>query len=233
MEGIKFRELRADELEVRQSAKKDGYVSLLIYKDSRCDMRVLDETVGSENWEVDYKREGDTLLCGLSIYSDKHQRFLTKWAAGSESNIEAVKGEQSDSLKRAAFAWGLGRALYTAPKINVPENQAYGKLTVKEIKYEDEKIVALTIVNGRGNVIYNFPGGANTRFSTEEPEAQKTNKTNAEKLKDFCTGKKGTEDTKVLKKFYEFYCEKINSFDHCTQSTLDKIWDKWKSSERR
>lgn len=229
MAEIKFRNLRADELEVREASKKNGYTTLLIYKDSRVDMRILDETVGVENWEVDYKREGNTLLCGLSIYSDTHKRFLTKWAAGSESNIEAVKGEQSDSFKRAAFAWGLGRALYTAPKINVPEEQAYGKLSVSEIAYEGERISKLTIINGRGNVIYNYPGGANTKFSYQEPE--KPVQTNSQKLKSFCSQEKLKEgvDTKVLKKFYEFYEQKIDGFEHCNPQNL---WNKWVERER-
>lgn len=241
MQEIKFRQLNADELEVRKSGKKDGYVSLLIYKDSRCDMRILDETVGSDNWEVDYKREGDTLLCGISIYSERHQRFLTKWAAGSESNIEAVKGEQSDALKRSAFAWGLGRALYTAPKINVPEEQAYGKLSVREIAYEGERISKLTIVNGRGNVIYSYPGGVNTKYidstDTTAPKTTKekpgNNLSNSEKLKNFCSNEKLNPDTdnKVLLKFYEYYKDRVDGFDR--SPNYEKMWEKWLANERK
>lgn len=235
MENVHFRNLRADELEVRQSSKKDGYVSLLIYKDSRCDQRILDETVGSEDWEVDYKREGDTLLCGISIYSEKHKRFLTKWAAGSESNIEAVKGEQSDAFKRAAFCWGLGRALYTAPKINIPEGQAYGKMSVSEIEYSGDKITHLKIINGSGSVIYNYPGGANTKYSYEPVPRQEEHtapKTNLDRLTDFCSNEKLNPDTNkdVLLKFYNFYKDKINTFDRTPN--IEKLWNNWKSKER-
>ena len=46
-----FRDLRADEIDVRlQSVKQNGLV-LLLYKDARCDMNILDETVGAENWQ--------------------------------------------------------------------------------------------------------------------------------------------------------------------------------------
>ena len=223
---IKFRNLNADELEVRSSECKGDNVSLLIYKDSRVDMRVLDETVGNEDWDVQYKREGDTLLCGLGIYSEKHNRFVYKWAAGSESNFEAVKGEQSDALKRAAFCWGIGRALYTAPKIYVPKEQAAGKCGVSEIEYSEDgsRITALKIVNGRGNVIFNYPGGANTK----EPETAP--KSNKEKLTEFCSERKEAGDDKaVLKKFYDFYLDKCEEF---TYFSPRKLYDKWVASER-
>ena len=52
---LKFRSLRADEVFVRaQSVKQNGCI-LLLYKDSRCDMNILDETVGSMNWQREHK----------------------------------------------------------------------------------------------------------------------------------------------------------------------------------
>ena len=43
---ITFRALRADEIEARVSTVKESGMSLLLYKDARCDMRILDETFG-------------------------------------------------------------------------------------------------------------------------------------------------------------------------------------------
>ena len=51
----KFRTLRADELDCRVGTCNDKSFSLLLYKDARCDQNVLDETVGIENWQRDYK----------------------------------------------------------------------------------------------------------------------------------------------------------------------------------
>ena len=49
-----FRDLTADEIEVRiHSVKKNGVV-LLLYKNARCDMNILDETVGAENWQREH-----------------------------------------------------------------------------------------------------------------------------------------------------------------------------------
>ena len=46
----KFRDLRADEIECRvQSVKENGLV-LLLYKDARVDMNILDETVGARTY---------------------------------------------------------------------------------------------------------------------------------------------------------------------------------------
>ena len=46
-----FRDLRADEVDVRVGATYNGDVTLLLYKDARCDMNILDETVGSDRWQ--------------------------------------------------------------------------------------------------------------------------------------------------------------------------------------
>jgi hypothetical protein len=40
----KFRCLRADEIECRVQQVKDNGLVLLLYKDARCDMIILDET---------------------------------------------------------------------------------------------------------------------------------------------------------------------------------------------
>ena len=44
-----FRDLTADEIEVRIHSVKKNEVVLLLYKNARCDMNILDETVGAEN----------------------------------------------------------------------------------------------------------------------------------------------------------------------------------------
>ncbi len=48
---MKFRDLIEDDIEVRvQSVKQNGLV-LLLYKNARVDMNILDETVGAGNWQ--------------------------------------------------------------------------------------------------------------------------------------------------------------------------------------
>lgn len=216
---IKFRNICADELEVRVAEKKDGYMNVLVYKDSRVDMRILDETVGNDGWIVQYKREGDTLLCGIGIYVEKHKAFIYKWAAGAESNYEKVKGEQSDALKRSGFVWGIGRALYSAPKIRIPETNS--KLSVSKIEYsEDDKITDLEIVDRKGNVVFNYVDGRIVPI-------QEINRTDV--LKAVCSELKiAGEDTKQLLKFFEYYSKKAETFDVWNARLVRKLWDKWK-----
>ena len=149
----KFRDLRADEIECRvQSCKKNGLI-LLLYKDARVDMNILDETVGASNWQREHYECKGNLFCKVGIWiADK---WIWKSDCGTESNTEAQKGEASDSFKRACFNWGIGRELYTSPFVWIPAdkcnivdgNKCYDKFEVKSIEIVDKKIVALEIVN--------------------------------------------------------------------------------------
>lgn len=110
-----FRDLRADEIEVRVAQATEKGVSLLLYKDARCDQNILDETVGAMNWQRKHTR--DNANCVVSLWDEKKQMWVSKEDTGTESNTEKEKGLASDSFKRACFNWGIGRELYTAPFI--------------------------------------------------------------------------------------------------------------------
>ena len=62
----KFRLLRADEIDCRVAMVKNSGLSLLLYKDARCDMNILDEEVGQENWQRSHSR--DNANCTVSIW---------------------------------------------------------------------------------------------------------------------------------------------------------------------
>ena len=117
----KFRELRADEIECRVSTVKENGCSLLLYKDARCDMNILDEAVGPMNWERKHTR--DNANCTVSIYDSEKQLWISKEDTGIESFSAKEKGLASDSFKRACFNWGIGRELYTAPFIWIPSDK--------------------------------------------------------------------------------------------------------------
>ena len=155
-----FRNLTEDEIECRvQSVKQNGLV-LLLYKNARCDMNILDETVGAENWQRDHYECKGNLFCRVGILtSPGDERWVFKSDCGVESNTEAQKGEASDSFKRACFNWGIGRELYTAPFIWIPAAectalkakgdrwQCYDSFEVRKIKVEKGRIVGLAIRN--------------------------------------------------------------------------------------
>ena len=87
---MKFRKLRADEVDCRISTISDKGLSLLLYKDARCDMNILDETVGPMNWQRSHSR--DNANCTVSIYDTEKQIWVSKEDTGTESYTEKEKG---------------------------------------------------------------------------------------------------------------------------------------------
>ena len=166
----KFRLLRADEIEARiQSVKSNGCV-VLLYKDARCDMNILDETIGAENWQRNHEVINGNLFCNVGINIKKEDGFdhwVWKQDVGTESNTEKEKGQASDSFKRACFNWGIGRELYSSPFIwikldssEITNGKCYLKFIVKEIGYnEKEEINKLVIIDENGKERFRFPKG--------------------------------------------------------------------------
>jgi len=182
---MKFRTLKADEIECRVSTVKENGVSLLLYKDARCDMNVLDETVGPENWTRHHEVINGNLFCNVGIRVEKgDDRDFGEWVfkqdVGTESYTEKEKGQASDSFKRACFNWGIGRELYTSPfiwinakDVNLSEKNGkhttYDRFSVEEISYKDKKIVGLKIRNDKRNkIVYSFGAESSTNKQTEE-----------------------------------------------------------------
>ena len=185
---LKFRALRPDEIDVRvQSISKrgDGAV-LLLYKDARVDMALLDEVVGPMRWQREHQLINGNLYCKVSIWDEDIQQWISKSDVGCESNTEATKGEASDSFKRACFNWGIGRELYTAPftRVDISEAERYEdkgkfkaspslKFSVKSIDYTEQDgrrtISSLVIVDSKGNIRYSL--GAQAQPKPQQPAA--------------------------------------------------------------
>lgn len=158
-----FRDLKANEIDVRVAQVKQNGLSLLLYKDARVDQDILDETVGEMNWQRKHLR--DNANCIVEIWDDKKNMWIAKEDTGTESNTEKEKGLASDSFKRACFNWGIGRELYTAPFIwikasdcNIEDSKRkdnYGntiytckdKFVVEKIEIKDKVITGLSIGN--------------------------------------------------------------------------------------
>lgn len=163
---MKFRELNANEIECRVNQINEKGLTLLLYKDARCDMNILDETVGPLNWKRIHTR--DNANCIVSIWDAEKGQWIDKEDTGVESNTEKEKGLASDSFKRACVNWGIGRELYTAPFIYVPVDKANIKLNAKNkyvsldkyrvstIKTVKGVIVELRIINQRKEVVYYY-----------------------------------------------------------------------------
>lgn len=163
-----FRLLKADEIECRISTISEKGVSLLLYKTARTDYALLDETIGMMNWQNEYRVIDGKMYCGIGIRDKQTSEWVWKWNCGVESNTEAEKGQASDAMKRAGFAWGIGTELYSSPFIWIPADKCNlykndkgrlccnDKFYVREINYNaNEEVNSLTIVR-KNEVVYTF-----------------------------------------------------------------------------
>ena len=96
----------------------------MLYKDARCDMNILDETVGAESWQREHYECKGNMYCKVGIWCDA--QWVWKSDCGTESNTEAEKGEASDSFKRACVNWGnrtgaVHRTVYLDSRRQMPD----------------------------------------------------------------------------------------------------------------
>ena len=168
MEKNHIRLLRADEIECRVGMINEKGLSLLLYKDARVDMKILDEVYGPLNWQRKHEMIGGNLYCTVSIWDKEKQQWISKMDVGTKSNTEQEKGEASDSFKRACFSHGIGRELYTAPfiwigaeKVSIKRKNdrytTYDKFKISSISYnENREITGISIINQDGRVVYSL-----------------------------------------------------------------------------
>lgn len=160
-----MRLLTANEIDCRIGNTTEKGASILLYKDARVDMRILDETYGSMNWQRRHEVVNGNLFCTIEVWDSEKGCWVSKQDVGTESFTEKEKGEASDSFKRAGFNWGIGRELYTAPFIWITttsddldnRGKIKTKFFVREIAYnEQNEINHLVIVDGKGNARFTF-----------------------------------------------------------------------------
>jgi hypothetical protein len=193
----KFRTLRADEIECRISTVKSNGLSLLLYKDARCDMNILDEIVGAENWQRSHSR--DNANCTVSIWDNEKKQWVSKEDTGTESFTEKEKGLASDSFKRACFNWGIGRELYTAPFIWIASSECtikekndkkgftcFDKFFVSQIDYDDNKCInCLQIKNSKNKKVV-FELGKKESFDNSMEESTTSTQAKLKLLEEEC-----------------------------------------------
>lgn len=172
-----MRLLKANEIECRvgQFTKNKDKYSVLLYKTARCDMAILDEVFGMNNWQVEYQMVGSQMFCTIKVWDSEKQQWISKQSNGTESNMEAEKGQASDALKRAGFMLGIGRELYTAPRIWISADINQYDLSVKEIEYSDNREINRLVIESDGQVVYEFPKGksySKPKETKPEPKAE-------------------------------------------------------------
>ena len=205
---MNIRKLKANEIECRVGmAKSNGY-SLLLYKDARCDMAILDELFGWDGWQRTHEFKDGKLYCTIKLWSDRLQQWITKEDVGTESNTEKEKGQASDSFKRACVNLGIGRELYTAPFIWITEgNPKTDKWKVEEIEYNEEgEISKLHLKEQKSQRIWTYCEGSQSRRrkAKEKKLAELSWKVYDEKIERFskiCGKSKADCERAILDKF--------------------------------
>lgn len=215
---MEFRLLRSDEIDVRIAQIEKTWCTLLLYKNARTDMNILDETLGAMNWQRTHEVINGNLFCNIDIWDEDKKQWVRKQDVGVESYTEKEKGESSDSFKRAGTNVGIGRELYTSPTIFVTprkdmgsirkaddeSNEFFeknGKYTTKTrfyvdyISYEGRNIQGLVIRDHKGNI----------RFEQLTDAEQKSMNEQFKKLQSLITANEDKDDNFDREEFYKYF----------------------------
>lgn len=177
-----IRLLKASEIECRVATINEKGLSLLLYKDARVDYRLLDETFGNLNWRRTHQSIDGNLYCTVEVYDPDKKEWVAKQDVGVPGYAEQAKSQASDSFKRACFALGIGRELYSAPFIWIPFDKVAiqkrgekfytnDRFRIQSISYNEEReISALTVVNAVGNVVYELKEKKAIAGKTQTPK---------------------------------------------------------------
>lgn len=183
---------------MQQVSESGGKVKavLLLYKNARVDMDMLDEHFGCLGWQREHTFKEGKNYCKVSVFDTKTSRWVSKEDVGIESNTEETKGEASDAFKRACVNFGIGRELYTAPSISIELNNGeasqgatkngkayyrvsgWVKFRVSYIGYDEETraINDLVIVDGNSRVRYSLKDSHKATPPMGKPVPQPTRK---------------------------------------------------------
>lgn len=105
MDKIDLQKLEAEipyKWRIQEFSKDKASARCVAYIDARDVQRRLDEVVGKQYWQSDYKEIKGNVYCGIGIASISPNTgtiidWVWKWDCGTESQTEAEKGEASDA----------------------------------------------------------------------------------------------------------------------------------------
>lgn len=138
---------KEEEIEWRVGAtNKDKTMGLALpYVTNKAIQNRLDEVFGVFGWKNEFKEwKGNSQLCGISIWDEDKNEWLTKYDGADDTTMESTKGGLSDSMKRAAVQFGIGRYLYKLDPIWVPLKDGkyldfVPQLSVWALPYEEQE----------------------------------------------------------------------------------------------
>jgi hypothetical protein len=141
------------EWKIQFTSQDKAYGMAVAYLNSRAIQTRLDEVIGPCNWKNTYLPwQNNAQICGLSVYDSERGEWVTKYDGAENTDIEPVKGGLSDSFKRAACVWGIGRYLYQLDGIWVEIEQRGKSSVIKQNQYskleaEYNKAIAVIFFN--------------------------------------------------------------------------------------
>ena len=89
---------------------KGGKARIVAYQDARDVQKALDYVCGPENWSNEAHNIAGKIYMSIGISTE--DGWVFKSDVGTETAIEATKGEASDAFKRASIMWGIFRDVY-------------------------------------------------------------------------------------------------------------------------
>lgn len=231
-----FRDLRPEEIEVRvgnivkdKNGQPKGF-QLLLYKTSRTDMAILDETFGTFGWRNHFYQVKNTMVCSIEVYDEETKQWINKDNGGDDDTaMEQVKSELSDSIKRAGSTLGIGRKLYAASKIYMvvditEDNTTKSYYQVKDIDYDETSITKLVIINKKTKeVVIEYPKTKNNSHTSEKPQKKDVLEEASKGIGDsFLEESEITQDTKekITTITGKLSADRYNDFKNYLQGTF-------------
>lgn len=165
------RPLTAEEIEWKIISSKRSPTIIAPYITARAAMARLDEAFGPLGWQVRYTPvklgEFEGFIASILVKDPETGEWIEKQDGAGTSDLEPLKGGISGALKRAAVAWGIGRELYSYPRVYIVGEHKYIPRPVLERLKELPKAVA----EGKPlpEVITLSPDGTSWRGHQQEP----------------------------------------------------------------
>jgi len=117
-------EWRVQTVKYSDPAKKNPErLTMVAYINNRCVQNRFDSAFGWDKWSCTFRELNDGFICQIRVETDSG--FVIKEDGANKTQVEPVKGGISDSMKRCAVQFGLGRGLYEYPNVYIYNNTKY------------------------------------------------------------------------------------------------------------
>lgn len=164
---------------------------------------------------------GKSILCTIEILIQNNAGdlvWISRTDGAGNSDIEAVKGGLSDSMRRAAVQWGIGRYLYEvegvwSPMKPEPKNGKGNPLYFKTTPRMPVKFLPEGSPAQRAQSVSSEPEKPASATKAQKAKAGKTVKLTAPQTKEFAAAKEGKDIKKVTAIFKTVQSGKVTVAD--------------------